>query len=98
MEDLVVLVADKNAQFALTGALSRHKALGIRAITPDFRIHPGRDGGVRTSGAEVLAGEHRRFAHALLIFDLEGSGAAERPNRRRSGARTRRSSRLCLGQ
>lgn len=77
MEDLVVLVADKNAQFALTGALSRPKALGIRAITPDFRIHPGRDGGVRTSGAEVLAGEHRRFAHALLIFDLEGSGAAE---------------------
>lgn len=77
MEDLVILVADKNAQFALTGALGRPQALGIRPISFQFRMHPGRDGGARTSGVDVLAREQRRFSHALLIFDLEGSGADE---------------------
>ncbi len=38
-------------------------------------MHPGRDGGVRTGGVDVLARERQRFAHALLVFDLEGSGA-----------------------
>jgi hypothetical protein len=75
MQDLVILVADKNTQFALRGALRRPEALGVRTISHEFRMHPGRDGGVRTSGVDVLAREHRRFAHALLIFDLEGSGA-----------------------
>lgn len=75
MKDLVILVADKNMQFALRGALARPEALGIRAITHDFRPHPGRDGGARTSGVDVLALERRRFEHALLVFDLEGCGA-----------------------
>ena len=74
MKDLVPLVADKNAQFALMGALQRSKALGIRPIEFEFRVHPGRDGGARKSGPEVLALERRRFQHALLIFDFEGSG------------------------
>jgi hypothetical protein len=32
---------------------------------------------MRTTGVELLARERRRFAHALLVFDLEGSGAPE---------------------
>ena len=32
MKDLVIMVADKNAQFALTGALNRPEAMGIRRI------------------------------------------------------------------
>ena len=79
MKDLVMLVADKNMQFTLQGALSRPKALGIREITFEFRTHMGRDGGVRTSGAEALALESRRFTHALLVLDHEGSGAREAP-------------------
>lgn len=75
MQDLVILVADKNAQFALRGALRRPEALGVRSISHEFRMHPGRDGGVRTGGVDVLARERQRFAHALLVFDLEGSGA-----------------------
>ena len=75
MKDLVVLVADKNMQFALRGALGRPDALGIRAISCEFRPHIGRDGGVRATGVEMLARERRRFAHALLVFDHEGSGA-----------------------
>lgn len=75
MKDLVVLVADKNAQFALRGALGRPEALGIRAVAHEFRTHIGRDGGARSTGAEVLARERPRFTHALLVFDHEGCGA-----------------------
>lgn len=79
MQDLVVLVADKNAQFALRGALARHAAMGIRPVTFEFRTHPGRDGGVRTSGPDVLAGEASRFGHALLVMDHEGCGQSDVP-------------------
>lgn len=74
MQDLVVLVADKNIQFALRGALGRPQALGIRAMTHEFRTHMGRDGGVRATGVEVLAPEASRFRHALMVFDFEGCG------------------------
>ena len=60
MQDLVVLVADKNMQFALQGALARPQALGVRPFTFAFRSHMGRDGGVRTTGADVLALETTR--------------------------------------
>lgn len=75
MIDLVVLVADKNMQFALRGALSRPAALGIRPISFEFRTHPGRDGGVRSGGPELLALERARFRYGLVVFDHEGSGA-----------------------
>jgi hypothetical protein len=75
MKDLIVLVADKNMQFALFGALNRPESLGIRRITSDFRQHPGRDGGARSNGAQVLRLEKSRFSHALLVLDYEGSGA-----------------------
>jgi hypothetical protein len=77
MKDLVLLVPDKNTQFALRGALLRPQSLGIRSLSFEFRPHPGRDGGARTTGVDVLARERTRFAHALLVFDLEGSGADE---------------------
>lgn len=77
MKDLVALVADKNMHFALRGALSRPDAMDTRPIAHEFRTHIGRDGGMRTTGVELLARERRRFAHALLVFDLEGSGAPE---------------------
>lgn len=73
----MVLVPDKNTQFALRGILARHSALGIRPISYDFRIHPGRDGGVRTAGPELLRGERARFHHALLVHDRAGCGASE---------------------
>lgn len=79
MQDLVILVADKNMQFALRGALRRPAAMGIRDISFDFRMHPGRDGGVRTSGSDVLAGEQRRFTHGLMVLDHEGCGDPDTP-------------------
>jgi hypothetical protein len=74
MQDLVVLVADKNMQFALQGALDRPQAMGVRPFTFEFRTHMGRDGGVRTTGSDVLAREATRFSHALMLLDFEGCG------------------------
>ena len=75
MKDLVLLVADQNAHFALKGALGRPEALGIAPIDFEFRVHPGRDGGVRKTGPDALAREHRRFKQALLVLDFEGCGS-----------------------
>lgn len=74
MKDLVLLVADKNAQFALKGELGRPKAFGIRAIDFDIQVHPGRDGGARKGGSDLLALLRRRYGHALLVLDFEGCG------------------------
>jgi hypothetical protein len=74
VDDIVLLVADKNIQFALRGALSRPKALGIRPIKPHFLVHSGRDGGVRTSGHLLLRAELHRYGFAMMLLDHEGSG------------------------
>lgn len=74
MKDLVILTADNNAKFALEGALTRPESLEIRPVQCEFRVHPGRDGGVRTSGPDMLARERERFTHALLVLDFEGCG------------------------
>jgi hypothetical protein len=76
MKDLAILTPDKNTQFALMGALGRHEALVIRPIKFEFIVHPGRDGGVRKTGAELLRLERKDFSHALLLLDFEGSGTA----------------------
>jgi hypothetical protein len=75
MQDLILLVADKNMHFTLRGALSRPERLGIRSITYDVIEHSGRDGGVRKSGPALLALEKVQFEHALLVMDFEGSGS-----------------------
>ena len=74
MKDLFILVADKNAEFALKGALARHEALGIRPIQFEIRPHVGHDGGARKTGAEILVLQKRQYHHGLLVFDFEGSG------------------------
>lgn len=75
MKDLILLVADKNMEFSLRGGLSRPESLGIRPISFNLIQHPGRDGGTRSNGAQLLALEKTRFSHALLVLDHEGSGA-----------------------
>jgi len=74
MKDLFILVADKNAEFALKGALARPEALGIRSVEFEIRTHPGRDGGTRKTGPELLALQRRQYHHGLLMLDFEGSG------------------------
>ncbi len=79
MQDLVILVPDNDTRFAIESALQRSEALGIRPISFLVRKHPNRDGGVRSTGVDLLASERSQFAHALLVFDHEGSGAEQTP-------------------
>ena len=59
--------------------VKREHALGIRPIDFEVIVDPGRDGGVRRRGAQILQVERHQFAHAVLMFDYEGSGAAIGP-------------------
>jgi hypothetical protein len=74
MKDLFILVADKNTEYALKGALARPQALGISPVEFEIRTHPGRDGGTRKTGPELLTLGRRQYRHGLLILDFEGSG------------------------
>lgn len=74
MKDLVLLVADKNAEFALKGALGRPEALGMRSISFEIFVHSGRDGGARKYGVEMLALRRPYCKRALLLLDFGGCG------------------------
>ena len=79
MKDLVVSVADIDAENVIGGILSRRPALGIRPITFDIYRNPGRDGGSRARGEKFLKTFINTHSHALLTFDLHGSGRDDEP-------------------
>lgn len=74
-KDLIVLVADADTEFAIRGILSRSAALGIRSVSYDPRRHVGRDPGCRSKAADFLRSFANLYAHAIVIFDREGSGS-----------------------
>jgi hypothetical protein len=77
MKDLVVLVADLDAEQAMEGLLSRPPAFGIRPIKYELYRHPDRDPGCRLRSSEFLRPLSNTFQHAIVIFDYEGCGASE---------------------
>jgi hypothetical protein len=79
VKDLIVLVADSNMEYTIRAGLERPKSLGIRPVTVDFSVHVQRDGGVRSTGAEVVRLRRRAYSHALMVLDYDGSGAQEAP-------------------
>ena len=74
MRDLIVLTADKDAEFALKGLLARPQALGIRLIAWDSYVHPRRDPGLVNEAHDFLRPFHQRHTHALVMFDQSGCG------------------------
>jgi hypothetical protein len=74
MTDLVVLVSDRNIEYAVRGILDRRESLGIRAITFELHSHPAHDPGCFTNGPEFLLFAVKKAAHALVVFDHHGSG------------------------
>ena len=75
--NLVVLTADKNAQFAIKGILSRDRSLGICRLGPnsvEYITHPEKDPGVFRTAKLLLSPFLRTHLHALAIMDREGSG------------------------
>lgn len=73
-KDLVVLVADKDAEFAVKGLLSRQKSLRIRPLQTDVFVHPGRDSGCFNDSVSFLRGHCGSYSHALVFLDRDGSG------------------------
>lgn len=77
--DLVVLVADRDIEFALVGILSRPEALGIRSLRGiELVPHPQHDPGVFKNGPELLRPYAREFERALVVLDKAWAGAPAR--------------------
>lgn len=77
LKDLLILTADNNCRFALSGILTRTRSLRIRKITADFHVHPGKDPGTLRGAHEFLRPFARSHRHALVVMDREGSGKEE---------------------
>ncbi|MGH9321633.1 MAG: methylation-associated defense system protein MAD4 [Vicinamibacteria bacterium] len=71
---MVVLVADKNIEFALRGILARPKAVGMRSVFADIFIHPERDAGCFSRGEQFLRSFSSQYDRGLLVLDRDGSG------------------------
>lgn len=73
-KDLVVLVADKDAEQAIRALLQRGPSMAMRNVSSDVFVHPERDPGCRSRGVAFLRSFARQYRNALLVFDLEGCG------------------------
>lgn len=78
-KDLVVLVPDRNTEFAVKGVLTRPQALGIREISSEIFVHIGRDAGCYLGSHDFLRPMCQKFQHALVIFDRVGCGREDHP-------------------
>lgn len=72
--DLVLVVADKDMEFALRGILARPEALGTRAVSHDFRRLGDHDAGVRLEAHDYLRDFSTDWRYALVLFDHDGCG------------------------
>jgi len=80
MKDLVVLVADKNAEAAVKTLIEkRHESLGIRQVQADVFVHPRRDPGVFHEAHIFLQPFCGEYNYALVMFDREGCGQENKP-------------------
>lgn len=75
MKDLIVLVADKNMEFALKGVLQRIPEVEqIKNFEFDVFPHPGHDPGIYNYSHEFLRGLTQSYKYCIAILDHEGSG------------------------
>lgn len=73
-KNLVILVADKNMEFAVRGILARRNALGLREISFNLYVHPERDPGCLNRGHDFLRPFAKSHARALILLDHDGCG------------------------
>jgi hypothetical protein len=74
MNDLVVLVPDKNMESGINSLLSRYGDLGIRQISYKIIRHPNRDPGVYNDPVELLRPFINQYRYTFAFIDHEGSG------------------------
>ena len=80
--DLIVLAADKHIATSVETLLHERRAdLGIRAVSFDVRRHPQSDPGCRSGAAEFLRPLNRVYRYALVVFDYEGCGSQDAPEK-----------------
>jgi hypothetical protein len=75
---LIILTADKDAQFAIQELMRRTATLGIRPIEFDCFPHPEHDSGIYKRAHEFLR-VFLKWDHALVVFDREGCGHDDKP-------------------
>ena len=81
-QDLVVLAADKHISDSLETLLDQRQGdLGIRKLSYHVRRHPHKDPGCRTEAAEFLRPLNKQYKYALVVFDLEGCGSRDVPEK-----------------
>lgn len=77
--DLIVLVPGKDDEAALKTLIGqRHDSLGVRRISAQFLVCPGRDPGCIKDAVGLLAPFLNRAPYALVVFDYEGCGQEHR--------------------
>lgn len=72
--DLVILVADLDAENTVRALIERPKSLGIRSIQFEILRHPLRDSGCYNDAHDMLRSQVNRFDKAIVLFDHHGSG------------------------
>ena len=75
---LVILTADKDAQFFIRELVHRHADLGIRPVEADVVAHPRHDSGVYNRAHDFLR-PFLKWQYALVVFDHDGSGHEDEP-------------------
>ncbi len=73
-QDLVVLVADRDMRSVVEQVLKRPLSLGVRPVESVVLSESLHDPACATVGVQMLTEYERRFDHAILMFDHEGSG------------------------
>lgn len=81
MNDLIVLVPDRNMEYAINGILKRKHSLKIRSVKFEVHVHPAHDPGCFSDGPEFLRFALNQAHHALIALDHEGSGQEHDMNR-----------------
>jgi hypothetical protein len=78
MDNLIVLVADKNTEAVINTLFSqRINSLNIKPIAHKIFIHPHRDSGLLNESHEFLRQFNNQYQYAMVIFDKEGCGKSE---------------------
>jgi len=79
--DLVVLSSCQNSKAALQVIVGNHSKLTLRAISADFFVHPNSDPGCLKQSHGILQSQRNRFDHALVVFDRDGCGSNDSPEK-----------------
>jgi len=74
-KDLLVIVADLDADDVMQSLLDRCQAFQIKNVNYEIFRHPEHDPGCRGKGVSFARMFCNQYEHLLLMFDHDGSGA-----------------------